>query len=48
MIRWTAPGGVLAIVVEATSKLSLFALAVVLVDIVASVATASVLVEVGT
>jgi hypothetical protein len=42
-----ARGAVLAIVVEATSKLSLFALAVALVDVVASIATALVLVEVG-
>jgi hypothetical protein len=38
---------VLAFVVEATSKLSLLTLAVALVDVVASVATASVLVDVG-
>jgi hypothetical protein len=38
---------VLTIVVEATSKLSLLALAVALVDVAASVATAPVLVEVG-
>jgi hypothetical protein len=36
------------IVVEATSKLSLFALAVALVDVVASVAATPVLIEVGT
>jgi hypothetical protein len=41
-------GGVLAIIVEATSKLSLLALAVALVDVAASVATAPVLVDVGT
>jgi hypothetical protein len=41
------PGTVLAIVVEAMSKLSLFALAVALVDVAASIATALVLVEVG-
>jgi hypothetical protein len=39
--------GVLAIIVEAMSKLSLFALAVALVDVPASVATMSVLVDVG-
>jgi hypothetical protein len=39
---------VLAIVVKATSELSLLALAVVLVDVAASVATTPVLVEVGT
>jgi hypothetical protein len=39
--------GVLAIVVEATSKLSLFLLAVALVDVAASVTAAPVLVEVG-
>jgi hypothetical protein len=38
---------VLAFVVEATSELSLLTLAVALVDVVASVATASVLVDVG-
>jgi hypothetical protein len=43
-----AQGVVLAIVVEATSELSLFALAVALVDVATSVATAPVLVEVGT
>jgi hypothetical protein len=42
-----ARGGVLTIVVKATSKFSLFALAVVLVDVAAGVATAPVLVEVG-
>jgi hypothetical protein len=48
MIRWTAPGGaVLAVVVEATSELSLFAIAVALVDVATSVATTPVLVEVG-
>jgi hypothetical protein len=40
-------GGVLMIVVEVTSKLSLFTLAVVLVDVAAGVVTAPVLVEVG-
>jgi hypothetical protein len=39
---------VLPVVVEATSKFPLFALAVTLVDVTASVATAPVLVEVGT
>jgi hypothetical protein len=38
---------VLSILVEATSKFSLFALAVALVDVAAGVATAPVLVEVG-
>jgi hypothetical protein len=48
MIRWTAPGGaVLTIVVEATSKFYLFALAVALVNVAVGVATALVLVEVG-
>jgi hypothetical protein len=42
-----ARGAVLTIVVKATSKFLLFALAVVLVDVAASVATAPVLVEVG-
>jgi hypothetical protein len=41
-------GAVLAIVIEATSKFSHFALAVVLVDVAASVTTAPILVEVGT
>jgi hypothetical protein len=43
-----ARGGVLTIIVEVTSKLSLFALAVTLVDVATSIATAPVLVEVGT
>jgi hypothetical protein len=47
MIRWTALGGVLAIVVEATLEFSLFALAIALVDVATSVATSPVLVEVG-
>jgi hypothetical protein len=48
MIRWTAPGGaVLAIVVEATSELSLFAFTVALVYVATSVATTPVLVDVG-
>jgi hypothetical protein len=38
----------LAVVVEATSELSLFPLMVTLVDVAASVATTPVLVEVGT
>jgi hypothetical protein len=38
----------LAVVVEATSELSLFPLMVTLVDVAASVATTLVLVEVGT
>jgi hypothetical protein len=42
-----ARGAILAIVVEATSKLSLLVLTVALVDVAASVATALVLVEVG-
>jgi hypothetical protein len=42
-----ALGAVLAIVVEATSKFSLFALAVALVDVAAGIATTLVLVEVG-
>jgi hypothetical protein len=42
-----ARGGVLAIVVEATSKFSLFALAVALIDVTARVAAAPVPVEVG-
>jgi hypothetical protein len=41
-------GGVLTIVVKVTSELSLFALAVALVDVATSVTTAPVLVEVGT
>jgi hypothetical protein len=44
MMRWTVP----TIVVEAVSKLSLFTLAVALVDVAASVAVAPVLIEVGT
>jgi hypothetical protein len=40
-------GTVLAIVVEVSSKLSLFALAVALVDVAAGIAPAPVLVEVG-
>jgi hypothetical protein len=48
MIRWTIPGGgVPAIVVEVTSELSLFALAVALVDVAMSIATTPVFVEVG-
>jgi hypothetical protein len=48
MIRWTVHGGPYsAIVVEATSKLPLFAGAVVLVDVAMGIATAPVLVEVG-
>jgi hypothetical protein len=43
-----ARGVVLTIVVEVTSKFSLFALAVVLVDVAAGVMTTRVLVEVGT
>jgi hypothetical protein len=42
-----ARGAVLAIVVEATLELSLFALAVALVDVAMSVATTLVLAEVG-
>jgi hypothetical protein len=42
-----ARGGVLAIVVEAMSELSLFALAVALVDVATSVSTTPILVEVG-
>jgi hypothetical protein len=42
-----ARGTILAIVVEATSMLSLLALAVALVDVAVSVATAPVLVEIG-
>jgi hypothetical protein len=42
-----ARGAVLAVVVEATSELSLFAIAVALVDVATSVATTQVLVEVG-
>jgi hypothetical protein len=42
-----ARGAVLAIVIEATSNLSLLALAVALVDVVASVVTVPVLVDVG-
>jgi hypothetical protein len=42
-----ARGGVLAIIVEAMSELSLFALAVALVDVDTSVATTPILVEVG-
>jgi hypothetical protein len=38
---------VLAVVLEATSELSLLAFAVVLVDVVASVMTTSALVEIG-
>jgi hypothetical protein len=40
-------GGVLAVIVKVTSKLPLFALAMALVDVAASVAAAPVLVEVG-
>jgi hypothetical protein len=42
-----AGGGVPAIVVEVTSELSLFALAVALVDVAMSIATTPVFVEVG-
>jgi hypothetical protein len=42
-----AQGAVLAIVVQATSKLPLFTLAMALVDVAASVAAVHVLVEVG-
>jgi hypothetical protein len=42
-----ARGAILTIVVEATSKFSLFALAVALVDVAAGVTTAPILVEVG-
>jgi hypothetical protein len=42
-----ARGAVLTIVVKATSELSLFALAVVLVDVAASIVTAPVVVEIG-
>jgi hypothetical protein len=42
-----ARGAVLAIIVEKTSKFSLFLLVVALVDVAAGVATAPVLVEVG-
>jgi hypothetical protein len=42
-----ARGVVLAIVIEVTSKFSLFTLAVALVDVAAGVTTAPVLVEVG-
>jgi hypothetical protein len=42
-----ARGAILAIIVEATSKLSLFTLAVARVDVATSVATALVLVDVG-
>jgi hypothetical protein len=42
-----ARGGALTTVVEATSELSLFALAVSLVDVATSVATTLILVEVG-
>jgi hypothetical protein len=41
-------GSVLVIVIEVTSKFSLFTLAVVLVDVAAGVATTPILVEVGT
>jgi hypothetical protein len=41
-------GAILVIVVEAMSKFSLFALAVVLVDVVVGVATAPVLIQFGT
>jgi hypothetical protein len=40
-------GVVISIIVEATSELSLFALAVALVDVATSVVTMQVLVEVG-
>jgi hypothetical protein len=43
----TARRVVLAVVVEATSELSLLAFTVALVDVAASVATTPVLVEVG-
>jgi hypothetical protein len=42
-----ARGGVLTIVIEATSKFSLFALVVALVNVAAGVATAPVLIKVG-
>jgi hypothetical protein len=42
-----AQGTVLTIVIQTTSKLPLFALVMALVDVVASVAVASILVEVG-
>jgi hypothetical protein len=42
-----ARGAILAIVVEATSEVSLFALAMALVDVATSVATTPVLVKVG-
>jgi hypothetical protein len=42
-----ARGGVLTIVVEATSKLSLFMLTVALVDVAASVVAAPIFIEVG-
>jgi hypothetical protein len=42
-----ARGAVLAIVIKTTSELSLFALAVALVDVATSVVTTLVLVEVG-
>jgi hypothetical protein len=42
-----ARGGVLAVIVKVTSKLPLFALAMALVDVAASVAATPVLVEVG-
>jgi hypothetical protein len=43
-----AQRAVLAIVVEVTSKLSLFALAVALVDVTASVTAAPIVIKVGT
>jgi hypothetical protein len=47
-MRWTTPrGGVFAIVVQTTSKLLLFTLAMALVDVTASVTAAPVLVDVG-
>jgi hypothetical protein len=48
MIRWTPPGGPCVIVVVAMSHLSLLTLVVALVDVTAGIATAPVLVEVGT
>jgi hypothetical protein len=47
MIRWTPLGGPYAIVVEATSERSLLALALTLVDVAASVATAPIVVDVS-
>jgi hypothetical protein len=42
-----ARGAILVIVIEVTSKFSLFALAVALVDVAAGAATVPVLVEIG-